>query len=498
MDRIKADKPGFTIKRNSRLFNNLYCLSAVIVITFSTTGITLIFNELGLDKENLLMLFLVGVLLVTVATSGYWFGSLAAVMSVFLFNFFFTEPLYTFAISDQQDILLLFFFLIAALISGLMSSKLKSQREIAQRNAEVTGQLYEITESFLKLTGVENIIHNALSYIWQNTGNPCKIELTEQIVRDFSGELKLHETYSYPEAGEAEFKHCLPIMGINQQIGMAYFQVNGSFEGNIEKIVNAIIYQTALVLEREYIYMEREKIKLAMESEHLKSTLLRSISHDIRTPLTGIQGATNVLGDMLGKTEFDQTIKQDALHLISNITEETSWLIMTIQNILNMTRISDGRLEIKADFESVDDLLEQMSNRIPAFYDRTRLNVQMPGEIYLVRVDGNLFVQVLLNLLDNAYKHAGNDAHIEVSVSVEGEKLVFQVKDDGIGIDATVLPQIFEGFVTCSTHAADKGRGVGLGLAICKAIVEAQEGTITAFNNPEGGACFQIKMAYEQ
>lgn len=457
---------------------------SVVIICFLTTLLSLFLKNIGINKENLLMVSLVGVLISTVITRGFIYGILTSVLSIFCFNFFFTEPLHTFAISNEQDLLLLLFFSIAAIISGLMSSKFQHQTIIARENEQTAQLMYEITESFLNLTGVEHIVNHTLKYLYQITNTPCCIAL------DSNQFFKVPPRISIPEStDEAIFSNGLvyPIKGLTKQIGTITFPSSSVFTAKTEKIVRSTIYQMALVLDREYIYLEREQIRLDMESEHLKSTLLRSISHDLRTPLTEISGAGNLIAD-----NIDLLSKEEIYKFITDINIEAEWLTMTVQNILNMTRISDGRLDIQQEYESVDDLISQTLTRLPASYDRKRLHIELPDKIVLVHVDGNLIVQVLLNLLDNAYKHSGNDSSVLLKGSYRDGFAFFSVSDNGCGISNAILPNIFDGFVTMPTSSSDNRRGVGLGLSICKAIIQAHNGTITADNLPEQGACFTI------
>lgn len=432
------------------------------------------------------MVSLVGVLLSTVITRGYFYGILTSILSIFSFNFFFTEPIHTFAISDKQDILLLLFFSIAAVISGLMSSKFQNQTIIARENEHTAQLMYEITESFLNLTGVEHIITHTLKYLYQITDCPCRILLDGNRFPDTPS------SGCIPEGTEKTlFTNGIvyPIKGLTAEIGTVTFPASVHFSTKTEKILRSTIYQMALVLDREYIYLEREQIRLDMESEHLKSTLLRSISHDLRTPLTEISGAGNLIAE-----NIETLSKEEIYKFITDINTEAEWLTMTVQNILNMTRISDGRLDIREEYESMDDLISQTVTRLPASYDHSRLHIQLPDKIILLHVDGNLIVQVLLNLIDNAYKHSGEDSHITLSGSYKQGLACFQVSDDGCGIAPSILPNVFEGFVTLQTTSSDNRRGVGLGLSICKAIIQAHGGTITAENLPEYGACFTILL----
>ncbi|MCI5873314.1 MAG: ATP-binding protein [Clostridiales bacterium] len=488
MQQAFSDTPPRTHRRERVAVLKYHTTSilAVILICIVTTTLSLLLKRVGIDKENLLMVSLVGVLLSTVITRGYFYGILTSVLSIFSFNFFFTDPVHTFAISDKQDILLLLFFSIAAVISGLMSSKFQNQTIIARENEQTAQLMYEITESFLNLTGVENITSHTLKYLYQIADCPCRILLDGN---RFPGTPSSGCIPPDTDLGLFENGIIYPIKGLTAEIGTVTFPATASFTAKTEKILRSTIYQMALVLDREYIYLEREQIRLDMESEHLKSTLLRSISHDLRTPLTEISGAGNLIAD-----NIDVLTKEEIYKFITDINTETEWLTMTVQNILNMTRISDGRLDIHEEYESMDDLISQTVTRLPASYDHGRLHIQLPDKIILLHVDGNLIVQVLLNLIDNAYKHSGTNSQITLAGSYRDGMAHFTVSDDGCGIAPSILPNIFEGFVTMQTTSSDNRRGVGLGLSICKAIVQAHGGTITAENLPERGACFTILL----
>ena len=352
---------------------------AVALICALFIGLTLVLERFGVDRENLLMLFLIGVLLSTMLPPGYVYGAVSSVFFLFAFNFFFAAPRHSFAIDNQRDVLMLMFFLATAILGGSMSSRQRRQAEIARRNEKRTEELYK----------------------------------------------------------------------------------------------------------------ERAEIELAIEREKMKSLLLRSISHDIRTPLTGISGASGTILENYDALD-DESIKA----LIQDIQMEAQELNVTVQNILDMTRISEGKLSLHKEFEAVDDLAAQASAKAPFLTRDNRLTVQLPERILTVEVDGRLFVQALFNLLDNAYKHSGKDAQITLRIFSEGEWLAFQVSDNGTGIDPAILNNLFEGFVTSPQGTSDKGRGVGLGLSICEAIVAAHGGSITAENIPGGGASFTIRIPY--
>jgi two-component system sensor histidine kinase KdpD len=183
--------------------------------------------------------------------------------------------------------------------------------------------------------------------------------------------------------------------------------------------------------------------------------------------------------------------------LVSDINEESAWLFNSVQNILDMTRISEGKLTLKKEYEAVDDLINQAVMHVPRLTTTNRLHVTIPEDILLIEVDGRLIVQVLVNLLDNAYKHSGNTSLVDLIAFKEKSDVVFEVSDNGFGIDEAIKDTLFDGFITLPRNSADSNRGVGLGLSICKAIVDAHDGKITAYNKPEGGAVFRIELPYE-
>lgn len=467
--------------------NKVYVIR-VIVVCFISTLFSIAMNELGIGKENTLMVFIVGILTVSIVTRGYAYSAVAAVISVMMFNYLFTQPIHSLAISNTQDIVLMVFFLTASLISSTITSKLQYQTEVSKSNERTARLLYEITKGFINVTGNENIILRGINYIKEYVGYDCYVKL--------NNESKIYNSEGIPDYEEIKKEHILliPIKGVAKQRGdVQLVNVNCPLSTEQDMIVKTIVYQMAIVLDREFIYEERQKIKIDMERERLKSTLLRSISHDIRTPLTGIKGASELISDSYDNLD-GETIKK----LASDIYDESTWLMMTVQNILDMTRISEGKLSITKSYEAVDDIVNQTLALVPKMASSGRLHVSVPDEIVLLSVDGRLIVQVLVNLLDNAYKHAGENAEVNLRAYREEDSFIFEVSDDGEGINPLIINKIFEGFVTHQrNNVADGCLGVGLGLTICMEIINAHNGTITAENLKNGGAAFKVKLPLE-
>ncbi len=460
----------------------------IIFICSISTLLSVFMNYVGISKENTLMIFLVGVLMVASVTRGYIYGAVASILSVILFNYFFTHPLHSLVISYEKDIMLMVFFLIASLITSTMTSKFQYQAEQARKNEQTSQFLYKITKGFLNVTGKENIVNTGIAYINDYIGKECFVKLnSDNKIYSSIGVLN-----SVTSSNEDYYE--IPIKGVANELGiMKIADITYPLKEEYNMIIKAIVYQMALVLDREFIYDEREKIKIAMESERLKSTLLRSVSHDLRTPLTGIKCASDLLLENYDK--MDNTLLKN---IANDISEESTWLIKTIQNILDMTRISEGHLSVNKDYEAVDDLINQTLSHIPQIKSSKRLHVEFPDEIILVLVDGRLIVQVLVNLLDNAFKHSGENSQIYLKAFKHDNKLIFEISDNGKGIDESIKNIIFDEFVTHNKNVADASRGVGLGLSICKAIVVAHNGEITAENIEPVGALFKVMLPLEE
>ena len=251
-----------------------------------------------------------------------------------------------------------------------------------------------------------------------------------------------------------------------------------------EIFIRAAAGQMGIALDREMIYSEQEQTRLEVEREHLKSSMLRSISHDFRTPLTGIIGDC----DLILKNREGDSAQNEAL--VKDIREQSLWLTRTMENILSMTKIENGTDFIEKKQEVIEDLVYEAEGHITGLREHRRFSDSMPEELLTADVDGRLIIQVLVNLLDNAVKNTEEGGHIGLSVSFQEGKAYFVVEDDGRGIEPGKEQQIFGEFISLGGKGPDQKHGIGLGLAICREVVEAHGGRIWAENRLEGGARF--------
>jgi two-component system sensor histidine kinase KdpD len=455
-------------------------IKTVLVILLAT-GLSLLINTFGIDNESIIMVFLLGVLFTTVLTGSYIWGFISSFTGLMLFNFLFTEPLYTLVIYSSRDIILLAFFLVTAIVSGVVTTRLRKEIVLAAKNESTARTLYKISSGFLSVSGRKSIVLRGISYIREYTRCECVVNLNN------------NETY----------RSCDPLPGgtcqdfeIQSAAGsLGLLQVYSDTEDIDDQAtltIQAVATQMGIALDREQLYNQQENIRIAMEKEYLRATLLRSVAHDLRSPLTALSGAGNLLAD-----DYDTLSDQERKKLAVDMSEEIIWLCDLVENILNMTRINESQLVIQKEYEVIDDVVSQALSHMNRFLKERNVSVNLPEEVIMVPMDGRLIVRVLINLLENAVRHTARDAAIGLQASVRGSELEITISDSGHGIDDSIQNNLFDKFVTFEKAVTDGKKGIGLGLAICKAIVEAHGGTIKAEANVPKGARFSFTLPLE-
>lgn len=252
--------------------------------------------------------------------------------------------------------------------------------------------------------------------------------------------------------------------------------------------IEHLLLRTGIAMER-LTYLDREHaILMDKELEHMRSDFLRSISHDLRTPLTGIIGACSTLeqeGVTIGES--------DRRELVHGVHEEATWLLRIVENLLSVTRVGSSGPKLNRSEEPVEELLAEVLDKTRSRFPAVDLRISQPDRLVLVPVDPTLIVQVLMNLVDNAVKYAGSSP-IELSAVEEEEEIRFILRDHGPGLSEEALANLFEPY---GHHPGDYGHGMGLGLSICRSIITAHGGTIEGENAPDGGAVFTVTLPKE-
>ena len=248
-----------------------------------------------------------------------------------------------------------------------------------------------------------------------------------------------------------------------------------------------------MAIQRENLRQAEEEARVDAEREKFKSDLLHSISHDLRTPLTVISGGAEYLSENIYEVD-----KETAKIMLEDIASDSEWLSSMVENLLNMTRIQEGKLVMNMKKELVEDIVSGAAERVKKSIKNHKLRIENSEEMLFVKVDGQLITKVIINLLDNAFRHTRENSTVVCRTYRSGENVVIEVMDDGGGIAPENLNKMFESFFTTGGKYDSLNKGAGIGLSICKSIVEAHGGEIEAENNHIGGATFRVKLREEK
>jgi two-component system sensor histidine kinase KdpD len=472
-------------------------------------GVGLILQQF-LDVQNVALVFLTAVL-ASAVSYGLLPALYASVASMLAFNFFFLPPVHTFTIADPENVVALFFFLIVALIASNLTARVRSQAVVARHRAKTTEDLYLFSR---KLAGVGTLD----DVLWATAYQIASMLKVRVVILTPEGSSVAVKAGYPPEdtldpadlaAAKWAFEHdraagrgadTLPgakRLFIPMRTGRGpagVIGIDSDKEGPLltpeqRRLLDALSDQAALAIERVHLVDDVDRAKLAVEADRLRSALLTSISHDLKTPLASIIGAAGTLntwGQSLGADA-----KQD---LMMTIQDEAERLNRFIGNLLDMTKLESGAIEPNASLHDVSDVVGTALKRAAKVLHQHHTDVEIPADLPLVRIDGVLLEQVLFNLLDNASKYSRPGSSVRIRAWHDDGTVSLQVLDEGDGIPGDDLERIFDKFYR--VRKGDRVRaGTGLGLAICRGFVEAMGGTIMAANRSDRtGAVFTIKL----
>ncbi len=494
--------------------DTLKTIGLMVVATLLCKALTII----EIDDHNVIMVYLLSVLIISRVTRGFFYGITGAIISVLAFNFFFVEPVYTFSVTGASYPVTFAIMLIVALITSTLINRIKLQAKQSAFREKRTEILYEINKKLLKTRGLENIVELIMDYIVNVFGKSVifyfdkpekensfsvKQAPSDDIV-DFLEERNERAVANWvymnkKRAGcgtdtlAAAKAFYMPILSQNHIVGViGLSQLSGEkLNHDSRAFLRMISTLVAMAIERQNLSDEQKKIAIEAEKDTMRSNLLLAISHDLRSPLTSILGASSVL--MEDGIKMDEPTKNQ---LLKNIQSDAGWLIRMVENLLSVTKISDGNINLNKVSEAVEEIVEEAVVRVKGKYKDCNLFVQVPEELLIIPMDGTLIEQVIINLLENAILHSGN-RDISVTIEKQIDGVEFTVSDKGRGIPEDDLEGIFDGYFTSGQPTADSTRGLGIGLSICKAIVNAHGGYIYAQNLKPCGAKFSFVLPME-
>ena len=482
--------------------------SLAIVVSALLIGLLLQWANVG--PSNVGLVFLTAVLMSAV-TYGLWPALFACLISALAYNFFFFPPLYTFTIADPGNVVTVFFFGLVAVIASNLAVRVRAQTVTARERAAMTENLYLFSRKLAAVFTLDDLLWAAAFQFAQMLNVRVVILLPEgesvAVRAGYPPEDTLDEAdlaaakWAWERAAPAgrgsdtlpgAKRLFLPMRTGRGTIGIVGLDSDGSgplLSPDRRRLFDALADQVALAIERINLAQDMDRNRLAAETERLRSALLTSISHDLRTPLASILGSASSLSSHRG--ELDSRSQDE---LLGTIQEEAERLNRFIANLLDMTRLESGALEPCFDLIDLGDVVGSALRRASQVLSKHEVEIDLGANLPMPKIDPVLFEQVLFNLLDNAGKYAPPGTKIRVRAMADNDLIRVDVADEGNGIPVGDLEKIFDKFYR--VRAADKKRaGTGLGLAICRGFIEAMGGTIVAKNRTDkSGALFSITL----
>ena len=498
-----------SLKRTSKPLEYVYALTGVSLATAVAWGMAPYFGS-----ANLIMMYLIAVIIIAIQC-GRGPSILASVMSVATFDFFFVPPYFSFAVSDIQYLLTFAVMLIVALVISNLAVRIREQAELARYRERRTGVLYAMSRDLATHRGTAMLVQVAVNHLREVFDGQVAIFIAdaEKKVRLQRSEQLFFEI-DPKEAGVAQwvFDHneraglgtdtlpgasalYLPLVGSTGPIGVVAVRPKDTallLDPEQLHLLESLVNQVALAIERTRLSEEAQQAHVRVETERMRNAILSSVSHDLRTPLATITGAASSLLD-----ERSQLNPRDRLELCRSIYREADRLDRLLKNLLDMMRIEAGAVHLNKEWHPVDEIVGAALSRLEERLRSYTVKTAFPPELPMVQIDGVLLEQVVLNLLENAAKYAPPGSLIELSASAGDREVVVEIADRGQGIPVGEEVRIFDKFYRAKP--AREG-GVGLGLTICRGIIEAHGGRIWAENRSGGGAVFRfaIPLSEEQ
>lgn len=502
-----------------RLSGSDIVISLGILILF--TGIGKIFDMCNFNESNIIMMYLLGVLITALTTTNRFYSIASSVLSVLVFNFFFTEPTLSLtAYASGYPATFAIMFACAFLISSL-ASKIKKHARLSAQMAYRTKILLETNQILQQENCKSDIINVTVKQIMKlikkdivyydidgerlaaptvylvdknkHSSGDQYVSKNEQAVAAWVHKNNKHAGATTSTLGDSKCLY-LAVRAANKVYGVIGIPLQNEVLDTFENgLLLSMIGELALALEKEAANTEREKANLKAKNEGLRANLLRAISHDLRTPLTGISGNASIL--MNNENEIDESKRK---HLYTDIYDDSMWLINLVENMLSVTRLEDGSMNLHLQAELIDEVITESLCHINRNSKLHKINIINSGDYLMAKMDARLIVQVIINIIDNAIKYTPQNSEITISTKSSNNMIVIEIADNGTGISDEMKERVFDMFYTGEHKIVDSRRSLGLGLALCKSIINAHGGNISVHDNMPNGAVFKFTLPREE
>lgn len=489
-------------------------------VTTLATLIGLVFFSTGLRDANIITVYILGVLITAVWTSGQLYGAFASLLSVIAFNFFFTVPRFSLAATDPDYPVTFIIMLAASIISCTLATRVKKQARQSAQKAYYTELLMTSSQKLQQGKDENEIIELAANQLSLLLERPILFALKKSdqplcfAVTTNESDIDELSDMTAEEKGVADWvaknnkragattntlsnakNMYLAVRGIQGVMGVVGVPTKHNppldiFEKNL---MIALLNECGIILERRRFRQEKQQVEIEAHQERLRANLLRAISHDLRTPLTSISGIAGVL--MEKSITLDEDKKQELYH---SIYDESMWLVNLTENLLSITRIENGTMHLQVSAELISDVFQEALSHLDRRAKEHLIKTNLPDDLLMAKMDVRLIIQVIVNIVNNAVKYTPAGSEIKLCAAKQGNMAAISIADNGPGILDEAKEHLFDMFYTASQGKCDNRRGLGLGLSLCRSVISAHGGELTVTDNTPHGAVFTFTLPIEE
>ncbi len=474
---------------------------------------------LGFSEANIITVYILGVLGTAFVTSRKIYPIVSSLLSVLIFNFLFTVPRFTFNAYEQGYPVTFLIMFLAAFITGTLTSRIKEQAKQSARFGYRTKVLLDTDQKLQQARSKEEIIREMGNQIVKFIDRTTVIYLSmhdrllEPLIFKSNDDEDINEYISQNEQAVALWvyknnKHAGATTNTLSGSNCYYLSIRGK-EGNYgvvgiamskdedfsmfdRSLLMSLVNECGVVLENNYLEKKNAKALMEANQEKLRANLLRSISHDLRTPLTSISGNASVL---LKELDLNEETKHN---LYENIYDDSMWLINLVENLLSVTRIEDGKMNLNMQPELLVEVISEALKHINRKSVEHNISIDIKDDLVMAKMDSRLIIQVIINIVDNAIKYTHSGSDICIKVEKKNNYVYTSIMDNGNGISDEGKKNLFKMFYTEGKNSEDSRRGLGLGLYLCKTIIKAHGGDLTVNDNYPKGTIFTFSLKAQE
>lgn len=495
-------------------------IARTLGLSLIATAIGMSFKQFGFADSSIISLYILTALLTAITTAGRICTIVSSILSVVLYNFCFVTPLFSLDSYDRSYLVTFAIMFATAMVAAELTARITNNARASAKNAFRTRVLFETNQLLQQAQGTEDRARVALSQLIKLLrldtvfypaagdllGDPIyepagTDDRSAEVLTDYERAVATWTFTNNKHAGAST--HTLPearclylaVRTGNEVFGVIGIALEGrKLEAFEHSIVLSIVGECALALASAKAAREREEAAVLAKNEQLRANLLRSIGHDLRTPLTAISGSAAVL------RENDDRLSSEKRHELADaIYDDSLWLIDTVENLLAVTRVEDDDMHLNLTSELIDEVIAGALSHVTRVAHGHTVVAKHSDDILLVRIDVHLIMQVLTNLIVNAFKYTPKGSTVTIDAWREGPTVVVEVADDGPGVCDCDKPHIFDRFfISESAKPVDSHRSFGLGLSLCRSIIEAHGGIIEVHDNQPHGAVFRFTLPAEE